>query len=84
MPSLVLLRTLQEENKFLIQKVQTLESELKWYRKVVFVVDVILAGPTLTIIVSATTNHKQYVINYCNSNPNRSRFCSLGQGKRNV
>ena len=29
---LVLLRTLQEENKFLLQKVQTLESELKWYR----------------------------------------------------
>ena len=27
---LVQLRTLQEENKFLHQKVQTLESELKW------------------------------------------------------
>ncbi|CAB3989325.1 adenosylhomocysteinase 3 isoform X2 [Paramuricea clavata] len=29
----VQLRTLQEENKFLLQKVQTLESELKWSKK---------------------------------------------------
>ncbi|XP_028407999.1 sarcolemmal membrane-associated protein-like [Dendronephthya gigantea] len=29
----VKLRTLQEENKFLLQKVQTLESELKWSKK---------------------------------------------------
>ncbi|XP_046840155.1 sarcolemmal membrane-associated protein-like [Xenia sp. Carnegie-2017] len=31
--NIVQLKTLQEENKFLLQKVQTLESELKWSKK---------------------------------------------------